>query len=632
MLLFTYPICFVYKFFLNSKSSRMKKYIVLVLLLAGSFFHAYADEIDVSATVDENVIQLGQYLTYQITVQSENSIDVSEPRLPSVKELEFISRSQSHQMFTSIINGRSEVVRSQTFTYKFEAVQVGELVIPPADIYVENTSYKTNSIEIKVQEDAPSHRQKKTQRQKMRSFFDDEDDLFSQFFGSQKRDNAPPDQNLEDSFFVHVEVDKNSVYIGEQIIVSWYLYAKHNVTDINTLKYPLLRGFWKEDIQRANRLSFMQEMKNGMAYNKALLEKYALFPITDGLLNVDPYEIQCTIVANSFFGFGRFNFFRPQTYKKTSKSIAIQVKPLPTYGRPDNFSGDVGQYKLDVKKPLATEFKLNEPFTYSIKFTGKGNAKRIQAPSFELPEGLESYDTKVTSEYFEDGNSYKTFDFLFTPRRPGLISIPQTSFSYFDPEREEYVQQEIPAWQIRVLPSSKVVDDSHTFQTDQQAPEAEDVLPSPEVAISSPFISKKAKRTLWVAVYAALILILIGKALISFGLIQRKQSLQMQMQERWKAIYALESQKRFRDLGPAALSLINEALSEVATKKGETISQLLENIPTRLQKKIRKPLTDLIDRFETLSFAPENIAEKMDKEQVHRDLKQLESLLQNIFK
>ena len=90
--------------------------------------------------------------------------------------------------------------------------------------------------------------------------------------------------------------------------------------------------------------------------------------------------------------------------------------------------------------------------------------------------------------------------------------------------------------------------------------------------------------------------------------------------------------KRFRDLGPTVLSLINDTLSEVATKKGGTASELLENIPARLQKKIKNPLMELIDHFETLSFAPENIAENMDKKQVHKNLKQLESLLQDIFK
>ena len=615
----------------------MKKYIWWIFLLMGCLSYAQTNDIEVSASIYPDIVQLDQYLTYEITVRMQDSVDISDPRLPSIAGLQFVSRSQSSQLSTSIINGQSETVRSRTFTYQFQAVQIGEFEIPPADIYVGNTSYKTNSVKIKIQEEPVPHAQRKTQRRKRRSLFNDEDDLFSQFFGSQRKNEPPSDQNLEDSFFVHVEVDKNTVYLGQQIMVSWYLYTKHNVTDINTLKYPLLKGFWKEDIQRANRLSFTQEIKNGTIYRKALLERYALFPITDGLLNIDPYEVQCKVVPDSFFGFGRFNFFRPQTYQKTSKSIAIQVRQLPKEEQPHNFSGAVGQYKLDIQKPSGTEFKVNEPFSYSIKFTGKGNAKRIQAPTFDLPEGLESYDTKVTSEYFEDGSSYKTFDFLFTPRRHGLISIPQTRFSYFDPEKEEYIEENIPAWQINVQANSEILNDSHTFQPTQQTNVSENALPNPEMSISSPLLSKKTKKILWISIYISLFLILIVKALKSFGLVLKKQNLQIQMKERWKVIYDLESKKRYRDLGPAVLSLINDTLLEVATtKKGGTTNELLENIPTRLQKKIKnllmgKSLTDLISHFETLSFAPEDVAEKIDRKQIHKDLNQLESLLQDIL-
>lgn len=610
----------------------MKKLIRFFIFLLGYTFllQAYAEDIEVSATVENNIIQLNQYLIYEITVSMENSADISEPRIPDINGFQFLSRQQSSRFFTSFINGQSKTVRSQIFTYEFQAVKLGKFIIPPAEVYVGNTSYKTNQIEVTVQEETVAGKQQKTQR---RTLFDEDDDLFSQFFRSGKKNTNPPSsQNLKDTFFIHVEVDKNSVYVGEQIIVSWYLYTKHNVTDIDTLKYPLLEGFWKEDIQTSTRLSFTQEIQNGMVYKKALLSKYALFPIKEGISYIDPYEVRCGIVADSFFGFGRFNFFKPQTYTKKSKAIVIQVKPLPIQGRPDDFSGAVGQYSLDIQEPEQTKLKLNEPFNYSLKFTGKGNAKRIQTPAFRLPDRLESYDTQITSEYFEDGSSYKTFDFLFIPRRSGLISIPQTTFSYFDPQKEMYVQEQIPSWQIDVLSGPVIAEKSHTFQKAKKTSALEDVLPHPKLTISSPLFSKKTKRILWTLVYTGLLFILIGKALIGFGVVRRKQSLQSQFEQRWKTIYNLESQGRFRDVGVAVLKLMNDELSEIATRKEVTASQLLENTPSRLRKKLKKPLIDLIARFEALSFAPQDAVERIDQKQIHKDLKELEYLFQDIFK
>ena len=614
----------------------MKKFVRLFIFLLGhSFlFHAYAKDIEVSATVEDHIIQLNQYLIYEITVSMQNSTDISEPRIPSIEGFQFLSRQQSSRFFTSFINGQSKTVRSQVFTYEFQAVKVGKFIIPPAEVYMGNTSYKTNQIEVTVQKEAISGKQKKAQRQKRHTLFDDEgDDLFSQFFGSRRRNNnSHPAQNLEDAFFIHVEVDKTNVYVGEQIIVSWYLYTKHNVTDIDTLKYPLLKGFWKEDIQTSTRLSFTQEVQDGVIYNKALLSKYALFPIKEGISHIDPYEVRCAVVADSFFGFGRFHFSKPRTYTKKSKTITIQVKPLPNQGRPDNFSGAVGQYSLDIQEPQQTKLKLNEPFNYSLKFKGRGNAKRIQAPLFLLPEGLESYDTKITSEYFEDGSSYKIFDFLFIPRKPGLISIPQTTFSYFDPQKQIYIQEQIPSWQIDVLSGPAIAEKSHTFQKTDKAATLEDTLPNPKMTISYPLFSQKTKSILWVTAYVGLLFILITKALIGFGVIQKRNSLQAQFEQRWRAIYDLESQKQFRDVGVAVLKLVNDELSEIATKKEVTTSQLLENTPSRLQKKLKKPLIDLIARFEALSFAPEDAVKDIDQKQIHKDLNKLKYLFQDIFK
>ena len=160
----------------------IKKYIGLIFLLTGYFSYAQTNDIDVSATVYPEIVQLDQPLTYEIVIRMKDSIDVSDPRLPSIEGLQFISRSQSSQFSASIINGKSETIRSRTFIYEFKAVQVGEFEIPPADIYVGNTPYKTNSVKIKIQTEPLPHTQRKTRRQKSRSLFDNEDDSFLTVF------------------------------------------------------------------------------------------------------------------------------------------------------------------------------------------------------------------------------------------------------------------------------------------------------------------------------------------------------------------------------------------------------------------------------------------------------------------
>src|SRR5690606_8668813 len=106
------------------------------------------------------------------------------------------------------------------------------------------------------------------------------DDMFNQMlqdrlrrfgFGGQAPNPNTDAINDNDLFFIDVEVDKRHVYEGEQILVSYYIYSRGRITEIDTLKYPTLVGFWKEDIELATRLNFQPAIINGVQYNRALL-------------------------------------------------------------------------------------------------------------------------------------------------------------------------------------------------------------------------------------------------------------------------------------------------------------------------------------------------------------------------
>ena len=98
------------------------------------------------------------------------------------------------------------------------------------------------------------------------------DDQFSQFFQGNLDpfDGVHEDEGLEDAFFIKVEVDKTVAYEGEQIIASWYLYTRRQITDIDTLKYPSLNGFWKEEINFGNAVEICFRSDQRYALPKSL--------------------------------------------------------------------------------------------------------------------------------------------------------------------------------------------------------------------------------------------------------------------------------------------------------------------------------------------------------------------------
>ena len=110
-------------------------------------------------------------------------------------------------------------------------------------------------------------------------------------------------------------------------------------------------------------------------------------------------------------------------------------------GRPESFNGAVGNFEFSVntsKKVL----NASESLQAKVSVKGKGNLKLFQLPEPSLPSALEVYEpefdenirTTLTGMQGEVSNSY-----TIVPAYRGKYPIPQISFTYFNPDLEEYV-------------------------------------------------------------------------------------------------------------------------------------------------------------------------------------------------
>jgi hypothetical protein len=84
------------------------------------------------------------------------------------------------------------------------------------------------------------------------------------------------------NFFLRAEISKAKVYKGEQLIVSYYLYSKVPVFNIQVTHFPVLDGFLKEDLEipaQTGRLNQEQVTIEGGVFDRALLARYAAYPL-----------------------------------------------------------------------------------------------------------------------------------------------------------------------------------------------------------------------------------------------------------------------------------------------------------------------------------------------------------------
>ncbi len=591
---------------------------------------ADAKPVRVTSSVDRNEMAVGDTFTYTVEVSSDSSLNVNEPPLPDLAAhgFEMINQWSGVESQSTYANGTFEVVQSRTFNYMLSTTREGTFRIPPVTVLVEGKPYQTQAVSIRVL--AGQQPRPLAQGQQPSDTFEEVEDIFNQLLqrrlGRNQGGTRTQPVNPNEAFFIQVEVDKTKVYAGEQVTASWYLYTRGTIHDIDTLKYPSLKGFWKEEIEMATRLNFSPEVVNGIAYQKALLASYALFPIKAGTITVDSYKAKCTVTVPSNFGFSR-----PYQFTKASRPISIQVAEVPTANRPSNFTGAVGQFSATARVD-ELNVAAHQPLSYRLKFEGRGNAKLIDLPPLNLPAGVEIYDTKNEAKFFKDGSSYKEFEVILIPRTPGPLVLPAVSISAFDPVTSKFSTVETKAVTLNVLqgvaPPTGVPLAMAGGKPDEKA--AEPALPPL-------LLGWEANRsnfplppwTLWTTLYAFVFAGLAWRLISTGEMFQRRQDFQKLIKKRLDLVSKLVDQGKWREVGVQGTNLLYFALGRLTESggAGQELQKVLLELAPSARRELSGPATKILKELELLSFAPADlVGDRKEKKALKSLLKELSAL------
>jgi hypothetical protein len=435
-------------------------------------------------------------------------------------------------------------------------------------------------------------------------------------------------KNPNEAFFIYLDLDKKEVYEGEQITANWYIYTRGNILALDRLKFPDLKGFWKEIIEEVPALNFTQEVLNGVPYRRALLASHALFPIKAGTAVVDEYKVKATVQIPQ----GPFGGSQPYSFTRSSDRVQIKVKPLPVEGRPKDFSGAVGLFDVQasVDNP---EVPINQPFSLKIRFEGEGNAKLIELPSLELPAGLEQYDTKSDAKFFKNGRSYKEFEVLIIPREPGKVTIPALALSLFDPKTGRYYSKKTEPIQLNVS-GAKTAD---VNSPDAKSPSGSST-PVPAKPDLPPILTTYQSRSVSpvagsAGLWAFLVLCLgaLGwKAHREFGRKEKKATIREMLKARMKKVAKAQKSGDWRQAGVEMTNVIYTVLGAISGEGGASkeLRLLLEKAPPSLRRDLGEQLGQTVDLFQFLTFAPEEaVGARKEPAALAEEISKAEALL-----
>jgi len=135
-----------------------------------------------------------------------------------------------------------------------------------------------------------------------------------------------------------------------------------------------------------------------------------------------------------------------------SAPVKINVTPLPDKGKPADYSGAVGNFSISAKINK-TELSTDDAANLTLNITGSGNLKLIEVPKLNLPNGLDTYDPQVIDTITGRSTTIsgsKIINYTITPHTPGDYEIPAIPFSYYNPEKGEYVSSSTQPIKIHV--------------------------------------------------------------------------------------------------------------------------------------------------------------------------------------
>ena len=414
----------------------MKKIILLLVLIILSPAISSAAEYKFYAHASENPVTEGH--KFQITFTIENA-SASDFQAPAFKGFELVG-GPSQSSSRNIINGR--ISSQYSLSYVLQAKSIGTFTIPGGTATINGKKVKTNSLEIKVVE--PSE-QEKIQRQKKKEQEKEISEKAKEFFR----------KNL----YMTLNVSKSDLYQGEQFVAEYKLYYHPylRIQDYEKPQMPLLSGFWAEEVETDAKTT--KEVVDGVLFNTVVLKKAILAPQKTGELELDPitmdfvlaYEVprdaQTTRRRSNdpfdiFFDdpFFRRNQFKNFNYTVTSRTAKINVKPLPS-DAPFSFDEAVGDFAMTAKFNK-TKTKVSEPISLKVRITGEGNLKLIEPITLKLPSDMIAYDPKVDDNISVTAGGIsgsKTFEYILTPQNPGEFDIDPIEYTYFDPDKKEYI-------------------------------------------------------------------------------------------------------------------------------------------------------------------------------------------------
>lgn len=441
---------------------------VLIATVVGLLSTSFA--IEVSAQIDRGSVEAGKGAVLELRVTGSRS---AEPKLPDIENFLFRPRGQRQQV--QMFNGRMTV--SVQYNYAVGSNVPGDYQIPPIEVVVDGKSHFTQPMSLKVIDNGAQQPPPGAAN-------------------PTPEDEEPEDTGEKRFGFLTVELqssDRKHAYVGEIAPVRIRAWLPESAqARLRSGIQPEGKGFTLHNV--SDQPQETQEMRDGKRYNvitwfggisatkPGKLPASLSLSATVAVRDKSPQRPRRRMGGpfdDPFFDsvFDQMN--TPMIQKDVtlkSDDQEIEVRALPTEGRPAGFSGAVGDFKFRNAK-VPSNWNTGEPRQIEAVIEGAGNFALMKSPSIASAEGWKVYPAKdeFTPTDRAAFSGVKRFIFSAVPRKPGDQAV-SLKFSFFEPNSGSYKTVNSDMTQVQVTGKELVKDESASPAPSEEPQKKSDLL------------------------------------------------------------------------------------------------------------------------------------------------------------
>lgn len=388
----------------------MVKRIFVMLLILFALQVLSAQDLRVSALLKQSNITMNDQLELVLQIRSSAEFDFRAPEAPVIRSFSFRNVVGGSSSQVSWINGVQSSTHTKTFTYIYLPQRKGTFTVPSIRFGHRGKQYSTAEMRVKVEDAQPSSSQQHSY-----------DPWYDPYSGVYPERSSASGESLLRSI-----PESQSVWLGEPVVVSWYLYSENRADSFETLMEKDHPGYGKTIHEQPRSLNYEEVSYKEKRFQRALIKRSVIYPQQKGRIKLPTLS-------------GRVKFSGWQSHLNRnldSEDTWLDVKPLPA-GKPADFSGAVGKFRVS-QNISSSKISLGEALICTVTVSGRGNYGQFIPQSFPKIAGFQISEPGVQDNLKNAIDGTRRIVYTLIPKETGEYEIPGAVFTWFDSTSGSY--------------------------------------------------------------------------------------------------------------------------------------------------------------------------------------------------